>query len=126
MNEDQTALPLGSIQSPIPGLEDAGRSPRKKSSSRADQGVQRPLMVEARDELPQWPLRPHTVGDDQLSFGPNQEPLAELEPEAVQLSLLPEPAPWEAPESEPPVSRKGRLAKRRARQKISPGQRSLF
>jgi hypothetical protein len=127
LSEEQTALPLGPIQSSIPGLEDAGRKPRRRAPE-ANQGpLQNPLMVAARDEddLPEWPL--HPVSPDQLTLETNQDPLPEAEEQPVQLSLLPDPALWETPEADdPPKPTKGRLARKRARRGISPGQRSLF
>lgn len=119
MNQDQTRLPIDPEQPPLPGLEGA---------------AQPPLMARVRDELPEWPLRPFVVevevGPDQLSMGPNQQSLSDVEPEAVQLSMLPDPPPWEMPEEGPvtptPSGRTGRLSKRRNKRGISPGQRSLF
>lgn len=128
MSEEQIAFPLAPEQAPLPGLEDVGRKPRRRDSNdRNELPSQIPLMVAARseDELPEWPL--HPVSPDQLTFGANQDSLPEAEEQPVQLSLLPDPPPWETPESdETPKRTTGRLARKRARRGISPGQRSLF
>ena len=44
---------------------------------------------------------------DQLSFGPNQQQLTEVEPIPLQMSLLPDPAPWELDPGPPPGRREG-------------------
>ena len=128
MSEEQTALPIDPVQAPIPGLEDAGRKPHRRPATDKNQAAsQIPLMVAARDEeeLPEWPL--HPVSPDQLSFGANQDTLPEAEEQPTQLSLLPEPPPWETPEApDPPKRPSGRLARKRARRGITPGQGSLF
>lgn len=112
MSQDQTRLPIDPEQPPLPGIEGA---------------AQPPLMARVRDELPEWPLRPFEVGRDQLTLGPNQQSLSDVEPEPVQLSMLPDPPPWEMGEEPPtPPVRAGRLGRRRIKRGISPGQRSLF
>ncbi|MEX0789415.1 MAG: hypothetical protein WD178_01420 [Actinomycetota bacterium] len=84
-----------------------------------------------------WVMNPYPVAEpaeepagpglDQLHFGANQEPLSESPSEACQLPLLPDPPVWEARPSEPaPRPRKGRLARKRSNQGLSPGQMSLF
>jgi uncharacterized protein (TIGR00369 family) len=57
----------------------------------------------------------------------NQMVLKESPPAPAQLSLLPDPPVWEADPPAPPASLpSGRLARRRRRASITPGQTSLF
>lgn len=83
---------------------------------------QPPLMVQVPD------LAPADPDPNQAAlFGPTQPELKELPPQPQQLSMLPEPAIWEeAVSAGTPSLRKGRLAKRRTRAGISPGQTSFF
>lgn len=70
---------------------------------------------------------PAAVSPGQLSFGPNQMVLEESPSVPVQLSLLPDPPVWEAdPPAPPALLPPGRLARRRRRASITPGQTSLF
>lgn len=85
--------------------------------------IQPPLMNPVHDREQDVPQ----PGLDQLSFGPNQQVLTPQPPEPQQLAMLPEPAPWEmSDEPVRPITGKGRLAKRRSRAGISPGQTTLF
>ena len=108
---EQTALEglAGATQPSIPGL------PRP---------VQPPLMALIDEEMP------HTAPDvipGQLTFGPQQSVLADAEPLPIQLSLLADPAIWEADRpSDGPKRFEGRLGRRRSRAGIGPGQTSLF
>jgi hypothetical protein len=127
VTEEQIALPIDAVQERLPGLEDSGGKPQRETRRMNDGPSQIPLMVPARDELPEWPLHPHPVSPDQLSFGANQDVLPEAEEQPAQLSLLPDPPPWETPEPEKQAqTTTGRLARRRAKRGISPGQQSLF
>lgn len=86
---------------------------------KANPPIQSPLVAEVSDKTEPIP--------GQLIFGPNQGSFEEVAPQPVQLSMLDEPPPWEAPEEPPPQPRRqGRLHKRRSRRGITPGQTSLF
>lgn len=98
-------------QPPLPGLEDAA--------------VQLPLAAPVRETLPDWPLGPHPPSPAQLQFGPNQMVFSEVEPDPQQLSLLPDPPPWELPDHPRPAGSTRRRSRHRP-PRISPGQRSLF
>ncbi len=91
-------------------------------------------------EYPEEPAPQPSPGPDQLYFGPQQEPLGELNPAACQLPLLEDPPVWAAqpapagtPElstkvAPPPSSRprKSRPARTRTGPKLSRGQMTLF
>ena len=99
----------GSEQVPLPGMPEGVRTPEREP-------IQPPLM---------------NVWDgpsaDQLSFAADQMVLQQLPAEPAQLAFLPDPPIWEVieqPARQAPAS--GRLARRRARNRITPGQGSLF
>jgi hypothetical protein len=137
VSEEQAATPLfGPDQAPIPGLETPARKGRRPDR---DAPTQPPLMSPVSEDLPTWPLSPYdsashvspeappSVGPDQLSFDANQISLDEVEPGPEQLLLLPEPPVWEEPATPPQREAvNGRLARRRSRRGITPGQQSLF
>lgn len=112
---------FGPVQDPLPGVP-AARPPSRRRPN-VDGPAQIPLLVAVRDELPDWPLR---VNPDQLSFGARQGSIEEVEPAAVQLSMLPPPPIWEEEISPRRPAPSGRLARRRSKRGISPGQQSLF
>lgn len=111
---DQALLPLPGYgeQNSLPGLGIGGyRQP--------------PLMSLMNDE-PTPPGPPVLPG--QLVLGaPEQPELTEASPPPVQLSLLPDPPPWELDPGPAPAALKGgRLSRRRARTGVTPGQTQLF
>jgi hypothetical protein len=83
-------------------------------------------MIAASEEPAPWPPVRIEPGPGQLSLINPQLELRQLEPEPQQLALLPDPPLWEkdAPSSKAKVQ--GRLARKRSRERISPGQGSLF
>lgn len=127
MTEAASAIPLfGERQDSIPGLAQAGRAIRgPRPLIRRDSPSQLPLMMPVRDPEVEPVSAPHAI-PGQLTLGPNQLELSDSQPEPVQLSFLDEPQPWEESASRPPTQRTGRLARRRARAGISPGQIPLF
>lgn len=107
--------PLEGEQQSLPGTEHL--APR-----------QPPLMAAVTEEVEAtWPLRPARPGPGQLNLTSEQMELEQVEPQPVQLQLLDEPPPWETPQVSPaPKDKTGRLAKKRSRKGITPGQASLF
>lgn len=93
----ETALSLslfGGSQEPLPGMPAPERTgSRRRPKALPNTPAQIPLMV-AVHELGQWPLRP-APGPGQLTLGPNQMELAQLNPEPIQLTLFDDPPPWE-------------------------------
>lgn len=84
--------------------------------------IQPPIMQVVTTQPP--PARP---GPGQLTFGPNQQVLEPQAEQPTQMSMLPDPQPWEL--SDDPVrpgGPRGRLGRRRSKAGISPGQTSLF
>lgn len=63
---------------------------------------------------------------NQLSLGPNQEVLWNLEPEPKQLALLFDPFPWETDPCCPRPYGRGHPAKDPQRVAVTPGQISFF
>lgn len=106
-----------------PALPEFERSEQMRLDGVPATWIQPPLMnpvTEHDDEAPK-------PGLDQLTFGPNQQVLTPQPPEPQQLAMLPEPPPWEmGDEPTRATTGKGRLAKRRSRAGISPGQTTLF
>lgn len=101
---------FGVDQEPLPGLA----------------YLQTPLMAAVHD-LQEWPVRPLPLpahpGTGQLSFGPNQLELSDVEPEPIQMSLIGDAQPWE--QSSVP-SKKKRRRPRRVRQASPHDQMPLF
>lgn len=95
-------------QPPLPGLKPA----------RIDQPIQSPLMNEVTEDE-------SLAADGQMSLGADQPPLQPIT-DPVQLVLLGDPAPWEMVDEPPSPKPKGRLERRRRRQRIIPGQTRLF
>lgn len=118
----------GLEQQHLPGLDRAGQILKgRRPLMRRDSPAQLPLMVPVTSRDPDWsPTRPPSLVG-QLTLGPQQLTLEETRPSPQQLALLPEPPPWEMPDTAPSIrSAKGRLSRRRSRSGISPGQTSLF
>lgn len=122
---------FGEGQEPLPRLAGAGtRVKGRRPLIRRDSPAQLPLMMPVRqapaesdplDELP--PVQPLA---GQLSLEANQLEISDYGPEPMQLSLLDDPQPWESSEPARGSARTGRLARRRARKGIAPGQMPLF
>lgn len=86
---------FGDRQDPLPGVFASGTHRARRPSVATDSPSQIPLMVPVH-ELSEWPLRPKP-GPGQLSFGPIQMELSDAAPEAVQMSLIGDPQPWDQP-----------------------------
>lgn len=114
---------FGARQDPLPGLPEAGgRAAHHRQGAQPRPG-QIPLMVPVTEDLPEWGLRP-SPGAGQLSLGPNQLDLSDIEAPPTQLSFLGDPMPWETPparKSRRPRSKSGTKQKR-----VPPGQETLF
>lgn len=124
---DQAAMFSPAEQDSLPGMGDAGRKVKgRRPSVRRDSPAQIPLMAPVYDELPEWRMSPYVPPPSQLTLGAEQMMLSDVEPAPVQLSLFPDPPLWEGDPPAPAAPRRGRLARRRGKLGISPGQRTLF
>ena len=112
----------------LPGLASAGtKLSGPRPLVRKDSPAQMPLMIAATDEPAPWPPVRIEPGAGQLNLIADQLELTQVPPAPQQLALLPDPPLWEQePEPVATPASAGRLARKRSRARISPGQGSLF
>jgi hypothetical protein len=125
---NQGLLPgLGSTQIDLFGLESPGRALDLARSVDID-----PLGIGAGNpDNPDWEYKSKwsqwtAPWEDQLGLLADQPKLQDVPGIAVQLPLLPDPAPWETDPYPVLPPKPGRLARKRTRLGITPGQATLF